>query len=356
LFRGNLKKREIMISTRFESLGAYLPSDAVTTKELISQMKFPPPYDIEAITGIQQRRVCNEKEDSLILGLAAARDCLKRSRYRAEDLDIIISASISRMQGANRVSWEPSFALLLSRELGATSAIHFDVSNACAGMLSGVLLLDRMIKSGIVKNGMVVSGERITPIADTAVKEIKDAMDSQFASLTVGDSGAAVILDQSQGEDDRIHYVELMTCAEYSHLCIGRPSDETGGPALYTNNKEMHKEDRIQLWPRFQMDFLSQRGTNFAAEKYDYIIQHQVGTKAIQKFLKYGKATFNAEIPESLECVTEFANTATTSHFIVLYKHIKEKKVRKGAKFLLVPAASGVVTGCLSVTISSLEF
>lgn len=344
-----------MIRTRIESLGAFLPSSVISTQELISRMKFAPPFNLENITGIKNRRVCSESEDSFLMAMQAAEDCLKRSRYRAEDLDVVISTSITRMKNGDRLYWEPSFAYLLSRALGAKKAIHFDISNACAGMMSGVYVLDRMIKAGLVKNGMVVSGEKISPIALTAVKEINDPWDPQFASLTVGDSGAAVILDPSENESDQIHYIELMTCAEYSHLCIGRPSDQEGGPALYTNNKEMHKEERIQLWPRFQTDFLARLGTNFETEKYDYLIHHQVGQRAIHNFSAYAKGIFQAEMPESLACVSEYANTATTSHFLVLYHHLKENKVRKGAKFLLVPAASGVVTGCLSTTISSLE-
>jgi 3-oxoacyl-[acyl-carrier-protein] synthase-3 len=57
-------------------------------------------------------------------------------------------------------------------------------------------------------------------------------------------------------------------------------------------------------------------------------------------------------MPESLAVVSEYGNTSSTSHFLVLHEHLKN---RPGGKFLLVPAASGVVTGCLSATISSLE-
>jgi 3-oxoacyl-[acyl-carrier-protein] synthase-3 len=344
-----------MAYSRFESLGAYLPEKSVSTQDLVSRMQFKPPFDLEAITGIHQRRVCGESEDSFSLALSAARDCLKRSRYRAEDLDIVISTSISRFRGREKIYWDPSFALQIARELGAKSAIHFDISNACAGMMSGVYVLDRMIKAGMVKTGMVVSGESIFKISDTAVHEIRDPSDPQFASLTVGDSGAAVIMDVSLYQEDRIHFIELTTCAEYSHLCIGKPSEQGNGPALYTNNKEMHKEDRVKIWPNFQADFLQKRGTDFAAEGYDYIVQHQVGQRAIENFCKYGAKVFNAEMPESLSCVSDLANTATTSHFVVLYQHLKENRVRKGAKILLVPAASGLVTGFLSATISSLD-
>lgn len=322
-------------------------------------MPFQPPFNLEDITGIKTRRVHDKSEgafeDSYHLALEAAKDALSRSRYRAEDLDVVISGSIIRYKDGYTHYSEPPFALFLKRDLGAVKALSFDVSNACAGMFSGIYLLDRMIKSGVVKNGMVISGECITPIADTAVQEINQPFDEQFGSLTVGDAGVAVILDGEATEADRIHQIELMTCSEYSHLCIGMPSNRSSGPALYTNNHEMHKEDRLQLWPNFQEDLLRKIDSSFAAEKYDYVIHHQVSTKFIARIQKFSAKHFGTEMPQSLACVEDYGNTASTSHFVVLYDHLKQKSVKKGGKFLLVPAASGVVTGCLSATISSLE-
>jgi len=348
-----------LTNTRFESIGRFLPSKIVSTRELIERMPFKPPFDLEDITGIKTRRVHDKTdgsfEDSFVLASEAAKDALSRSKYRAEDLDVIISGSIVRYKDGLTHHSEPPFALFLKRALGNAKALTFDVSNACAGMMSGIYVLDRMIKAGVVKNGLVVSGECITPIADTAVEEISQPFDSQFGSLTVGDAGVAVILDGEATDADKIHQIELMTCSEYSQLCIGMPSDQRPGAALYTNNHEMHKEDRLQLWPNFQADILSRFGSSFAEEKYDYIVHHQVSTKFIARIQKFSSKLLNTEMPESLSCVEQYGNTASTSHFVVLYDHLKDKKVKKGAKFLLVPAASGVVTGCLSATISSLE-
>lgn len=345
-----------MTHTRFESIGAYLPATITSTAELVAQMRNAPPFDLEDLTGIRNRRVHDKRpesyEDSYVLALRAAQDALARSRYDAADLDIVISASITRFRGPDRFYFEPSFALMLAQDLGATRAIHFDVSNACAGMLTGVQILDRMIRSGAVRNGLVVSGEQITAITDTAVREIEHPYDPQFGSMTVGDSGAATILDESPGEHDRIHYVELMTCSEYSHLCIGMPSDRSSGIALYTDNHQMHKEERLKLWPTFQRQFLAKRGTDFAAETFDYVVHHQVGTRFLAKIGRFGEELFETPMPESLSVVAEYGNTSSTSHFVVVNEHLKS---RPGGKFLLVPAASGVVTGCLSATIPSLE-
>jgi 3-oxoacyl-[acyl-carrier-protein] synthase-3 len=146
-----------------------------------------------------------------------------------------------------------------------------------------------------------------------------------------------------------------MTCAEYSHLCIGKPSDVNQGIALYTDNHQMHKEDRSRLWTQFQTDFLAKRGSTFADERYDYIVQHQVGSKFIRNFNRYGEAAFGAPMPESLSVLDKYGNTSTTSHFLVLHDHLASGNAKKGAKYLFVPAASGVVTGCVSATITSLE-
>jgi 3-oxoacyl-[acyl-carrier-protein] synthase-3 len=139
-----------MTETRFESIGAYLPETRVSTRDLMSKMSFEPPFDLQQITGIEHRRVHDKRaesfEDSFALAHKAAKDCLSRSKYGAEQLDVIISASITRYKGGGYDNYfEPSFALYLRKALGAKNATYFDVSNACAGMMSGVYMLDRMI-------------------------------------------------------------------------------------------------------------------------------------------------------------------------------------------------------------------
>ncbi|MFJ2477492.1 hypothetical protein ACIOWI_31700 [Streptomyces sp. NPDC087659] len=138
----------------------------MSTPELLSRMEKAPEFDLFKITGMAERRVADDTgdspEDCLTMAVSAARECLGRSRYSADEIDIVISCSISRTTDGRRHQFEPSFARRIAGELGADRAIHFDVSNACAGMMTGVYLLDRMIRSGEVRNGLVLSGEHIT--------------------------------------------------------------------------------------------------------------------------------------------------------------------------------------------------
>ncbi|MBH0774783.1 3-oxoacyl-ACP synthase III family protein [Nocardia bovistercoris] len=348
-----------MSHSRFESIGAYLPSTVVTTKELLSRLAQAPSFDLEKITGVVERRVHDTRpdsyEDSFVLAVNAARDCLSRSRYDAGDLDVIISASITRSKHGTRMYMEPSFASGIARELGAGKAITFDVSNACAGMLTGTYLLDRMIRSGAVRNGLVVSGEAITPISDTAVSEISEKYDLQFASLSVGDSAAAVVLDESEDEGDRIHYIEMLTAAEYSNLCLGMPSGRSNGIALYTDNRRMHNEDRFLLGTNAQRSYLAARGRSFSDENFDYVIHHQFGAAAIPWMNAICEREFQAPMPPDLRVIEKYGNTSTTSHFIVLHDQLEQQKLPSGSKLLMIPAASGIVTGFVSTTISTLK-
>ncbi|MFB8279207.1 3-oxoacyl-ACP synthase III family protein [Nocardia colli] len=348
-----------MSHSRFESIGAYLPSNIVTTQELLSRLKEPPSFDLEKITGVKERRVHDTNpdsyEDSFAIAMKAAEDCLSRSRYDASELDVIISTSITRSNHATRMYMEPSFAGSISRLIGAPNAITFDVSNACAGMLTGTYILDRMIRSGAVRNGMVVSGEAITPIADTAVAEISEKYDLQFASLSVGDSGAAVVLDEAVDDNDKIHYIEMMTAAEYSQLCLGMPSDKSQGVALYTDNRKMHNEDRFLLGTNSQINYLQAQGRTFADENFDYVIHHQFGAAAIPWMNAICEREFGTPMPPDLRVIEKYGNTSTTSHFIVLHDQLSDQNIPAGSKLLMIPAASGIVTGFLSTTISSLK-
>lgn len=348
-----------MQRTRFESIGSYTPESIRSTEELISSLTVRRSIDLERITGIKNRRVYDSRpesyESSFELARNAIDDCLRHSDYSAADLDIVISASITRTRGQGIFCYAPSFAMMLGNAIGATSARHFDVSNACAGMVTGVMVLERMIRAGIVRNGLVVSGEQITPAAETAVREISKPYDPQFAALTVGDAAVAVVLDGHGDDHDEIHYVELMTAAAGAEHCIGMPSERSNGIALYTDNRAMQSDGRYQQAINRIGDFLAQTGRTWESENFDYWIHHQFSGPVIEYLGQLTEQHFGTPMPQALNVLHDYGNTASTSHFLVLYKHLAQQQIPKGSKVLMIPAASGTVSGYLAATISRLE-
>lgn len=344
--------------SRFESIGSYTPAKRITTDELIESLSVPRALDLGAITGIKSRRVYNSDADnyesSFALAERAIEDCLQRSGYAPDQLDVIISTSITRTKGPGVFCFDPSFAAMLRGAIGATRSRAFDLSNACAGMVTGIMVLDRMIRSGKVRNGLVVSGEQITPIAETAAREMTERYDPQFAALTVGDAAVAVVLDGNADADDVIHYVETMTASAAARHCLGMPSDRSNGMAMYTDNRAMHNEARYMQGIVRLGEFLAESGREWNTEEYDFLIHHQFSAPAIDYITKLAENHFGTTMPPALNILEEFGNTASTSHFLVLHEHLKRNEIPKHAKVLMIPTASGMVYGYLAATVSRL--
>lgn len=343
-------------NTRFESIGVYLPEKIVTTQELIDRMENKPQFDLEDLTGVKERRWRAENEDSHTLAFIAAQRCLGNSQYEAKDLDVVISCSITRFKN-NFFQLEPALSKDLKIALGMrTSAVNFDITNACAGMMTGVYVLDSMIKSGAVKTGMVVSGECITPISETAIKEISEIIDPQFASLTVGDSGAACILDKAINGTEGIEAFELFCMSQFSELCFGMPSDYNNGVAMYTDAIGIHKEviDRMPALMPYYLEKL-----DICAEDFDFIIPHQTSSRAIKTAMDLCIPMFRKHpsdyFPEVLVSLDRFGNTSSTSHFVVLYDYLQQGTIKPGAHIFFIVMASGIILGVVPVTIGHLE-
>jgi 3-oxoacyl-[acyl-carrier-protein] synthase-3 len=343
-------------ASRFESIGVYLPEKVVTTQELIDRMENKPQFDLEDLTGVHSRRWRADDEDSLTLAIAAAQRCLGNSHYEARDLDVIISCSITRFNNAF-FQFEPALSKEIKDALGLrTSAINFDIANACAGMMTGVYILNSMIKSGAVKTGMVVSGECITPITEAAVKEISEVVDPQFASLTVGDSGAACIVDRAVNDDEGIKAFELFCMSEFSELCFGLPSEHGNGVAMLTDAINIHKKviDRMPIVMKHYTEKL-----DICADDFDFIIAHQTSSRAIQTAMDLCVPLFTRPpsdyFPEVLISLDRYGNTSTTSHFVVLYDYLKQGKIKPGARIFNIVIASGIILGVVPATIGHLE-
>jgi 3-oxoacyl-[acyl-carrier-protein] synthase III len=133
---------------RIESVGVKLPAGRLTTRELMNQTRHRTHIQLERLTGIHERRVVGSGENSFTLATGAARDCLAHSGHRAPDIEMLINTGITRSRGEASQALEPPLSLYVKQAIGATRAVNFDLSNACAGMLTGVFILQDLITQG----------------------------------------------------------------------------------------------------------------------------------------------------------------------------------------------------------------
>jgi 3-oxoacyl-[acyl-carrier-protein] synthase-3 len=325
---------------KIESLGLYLPEHVVTTEEMLRSCRRRPRWDLERITGIHERRVA-DGEYAADLAVKAAERALAMSRYQAADLDAIICTSISKHHRPDEFSLEPATAVVIRRALGARKALVFDVVNACAGMLNGIWVLQGLIRSGAATCGMVVSGEHNMPLAETAAREMRHSFDGQLAALTLGDCGAAVILDASTDEGVGFHWLDLVTGAKHDHFCYSQPSKRGRGGILITKARALQRKG-AEHFPFYLKQALDASG--WSLDDVHHAIPHQVSVRAVQQGIKVVQRFMGTELPDYFLCCAEkYGNTTTTSHFLALHEFIVRGTIEPDQNVLLISGASGIV-------------
>ena len=104
--------------------------------------------DLERLTGIHERRVSVGDDDSYSLATAAAWTALDKAQRTAASVDVVISCSITKFRDGLTQRMEPTMSSAVAHAIGADKAMTFDLSNACAGMLTGVTVANNWIRQG----------------------------------------------------------------------------------------------------------------------------------------------------------------------------------------------------------------
>ena len=289
---------------RLAAAGRHLPATRLTTDELMSTTRHNTHIYLERLTGIQERRVSVGDEDSYSLAIKAARDCLDKAHRDGSSLDVVINCSITKLHGGLTQWLEPTMSGAVARAIGAPNAMTFDVSNACAGMLTGVTVLNNWIRQGIIERGLVVSGEYISPLGRNAARHIRTIMSKELACLTLGDAGAALLLERAGAESGAISLAGFTTIADHSRLCLAYPKGRDPGARMFTDSRAIQRA-AISDTPLLLHEVLDAAG--IAIHDIDHVITHQTSARAIRKGMAEISADFGyspGTTPSSRSTVT----------------------------------------------------
>lgn len=340
-------------NTIIESIGVYLPPSAVSTAELLRGCRQEIRFPLEQFTGIASRRMAGESEFAIHLAANAVGQCLKMSSHAPQDVDLLICAHIAHYDAPNRVTYEPGAAVTIKKQFGLDNALAFDLNNACAGMFTALYLVDGLIRAGLVRCGMVVSGEYITHLTKTAQEEITGFMDPQLACLTLGDAGAAVILEPSPDRRVGFQAFDLLTLGKYSSLCIAKPSaGEHGGAAMATDSIRATAAV-VEHTAKHAAHVV--RGSGRFVEDFQHIIPHQTSSTSIKEGLREIARQFNKNLESVVvDNVAQRGNSASNTHWVAVRDQILKGRIHSGDSAIFCFSGSGITVGTALYTFDNL--
>jgi len=280
-----------------QTIGYELPPVVVTSAEL--EARLAPVYEalhfqpgqLEALTGIAERRWWAPDTPLSQSAITAARSALDSSAVEPGDIDVFIYA------GVCREGFEPATACRVAHGVGVSpAAAVYDISNACLGVLNGMLDIANRIELGQIRAGLVVSCESAREIVNIMIDRLIASPDMELfklslATLTGGSGAAAVLLtDGSFGSASRHRLVGGVTRTAPEHYGLCRwGMEETGqetGPATYgqlmSTDSVAVLEHGVALGLETWKAFLGEMG--WSAADVDKTICHQVGS-AHQEFI-----------------------------------------------------------------------
>lgn len=179
---------------------------------------------LERVAGVKERRNWAEGEDVNAATVAAGQQALDEAGVDPSDVGLLINTSVTRKH------LEPSVAVGLHHGLGLpSSAVNFDVANACLGFINGMSIAAGMIESGQIRYAVVVDGEDADDIQDVTIERLlredagRDDFMQEFASLTLGSGSAAAVLGRADEHPGGHRVLGGVTRAatQFHELCVG---------------------------------------------------------------------------------------------------------------------------------------
>ncbi|KLO39694.1 3-oxoacyl-ACP synthase [Mycobacterium nebraskense] len=334
---------------RVAGAGRHLPATHLTTEELMATTRHRTHIDLERLTGIRERRVSVGDEDSYSLATSAALNALATARRDAASLDVVVSCSITKFRGGLTQWLEPTMSGAVARAIGAHNAMTFDVSNACAGMLTGVTIVNNWIRQGAIERGLVVSGEYISQLGQNAARHIRSIMSKELASLTLGDAGAALLLERAPAGSAGISIAGFTTVADYSRLCLAYPQGHDPGARMFTDSRGIQRA-AITDTPLLLHEVLEAAGISI--HDIDHVITHQTSARAIRKGMARMSESFG-DMPrhDAVITVDRYGNTASTTHTVALVEELEAGHIAPGETVALIALASGLEIGVVLLTL-----
>ena len=320
------------IYAKIAGVGKYLPEKILDNAYFESIVDTSDEWITKRV-GVKERRMSAPDEFSSDLGAKAAEAALNDAGMTADEIDLIILATVSPEM------YTPSVSCMIQSKIGASRAVAFDINAACSGFIFAVSTANMFIKSGTYKNALVIGADTLTKIT-----EYKD----RATCVLFGDGAGAAVLTATSEKTGVLGTVlgsdgsqgNLLTC------CGLKASEEDIERRPFSENKRTIWMDGQAVF-KFAVKTM-ESATIEVAEKcgvkvddLELIIPHQANKRIIEGARKRLKLD-----GDKVFCnVEKYGNMSAACVPIALCEAVEQGRVKRGEKLVIVGFGGGLTWG-----------
>lgn len=315
-----------MIKSKIISTGSFLPSRVVTNFDLEKSVETTNDWIVER-TGINQRHIAEDKELTSDLAANAAKNALINSGLKAEEIEMIIVATTTPDLTF------PATATTVQAKIGANSAFAFDIQAVCSGFVYALNTADNFIKSGQVKNALVIGADKLSSIVDW-----KD----RNTCVLFGDGAGAVILQATVEVNSGIIASSLHSDGNLNEILktSGGPASNQKTGFIEMSGKEVFKH-AVEKMVKSVLTTLEK--ANLSTKEVDLLIPHQANLRILSA------VATRLGLPEEKVVLTvqKHANTSAASIPLALDQANKDGRIKSGDVLVLEALGGGLTWGSI---------
>jgi 3-oxoacyl-[acyl-carrier-protein] synthase III len=309
--------------------GSYLPDKVLTNTDLEKLIDTTSEWIIDR-TGIEERRIADKNQLTSDLALQASLNAIKSSNIDKNNIELIIVATTTP-----DITF-PSTATILQGKLEIPdTCFSFDIQAVCGGFVYALSVANSLIKSGQVKNALVVGADTMSRIVDW-----KD----RSTCILFGDGAGAVILKGIEDNSSGILCCSLHSDGKYGELLC-----TNGGVSLNQCSGFIHMEGKevfkLATNKMAESAIESLKKCNLDISDLDLLVPHQANKRIIDAMAK----KLNLKDEQVILTIKKHANTSAASVPLALDYAVKNERLHKGNIILLEALGGGLVWGSIII-------
>ena len=322
------------IRAAITGVGGYVPDYVLTNQELETMVETSDEW-ITSRTGIKERRILKgENQGVSVLGIAAVKDMLAKTKIDPKEIDLVIFATVTADMTF------PATANIVASAVGATNAFSFDMGAACSGFIYGLATGASYIQSGMYKKVVVIGGDKMSAIMDYT---------DRTTCIIFGDGAGCVLLEPTTEDVGVIDSVLRSDGSGEAYLHM-----KAGGSRIPASKDTVEKRQHFVYQEgsavfKFAVNNMADvaaqvtQRNHLSADTINWLVPHQANKRIIDATahrvgITEDKVMMNIE---------RYGNTTAGTIPLLLWDY--EKQLKKGDNLILAAFGGGFTWGAMYI-------